>query len=486
MAKSKQKKEKTDEEKDYKTFVSLFLEAFKECLALAKEAEDKGLYLFRHFNYPSVTYSQDNGMPSFQDAYNDNLPKDYGCIFRGKDLVYILSRTEPVFPDERFPKKQELVTFSDNSEAIKSLFVKPEIKDTKLDYGSAYRIEKMLGDCVDRYIHVHNSFEANDEKLKSVFAPLFWTLIQSKYNVTIVIPIAIVPFEFDRLKISNRAYIMKMDDVFQLSRARVRNHGSGAHKNVVDAATHAFVLTGWQFNDIDDYYDIQRSMSSLDAFPKKEINTLFAALRLATGYGTGYAQLIYWPRGWACNYTAGLLPLSGTTVRQYPQDFDNFGWNKKFDTLTKADAKSIGQLYTALLECEQPQIGIAIKRLNSCYLRDNDEDTIIDACIGLEALLSDGDGNEMTHKLALRLAALKKLNNEDAAQTFKEVKNIYAVRSSIVHGGRRSKKKNKMTNEEAAKKALTFISDCIKTLLENRDFLDPKEIDSKLLLGIKD
>lgn len=484
MTKSGQKKEKNDEGKDYKTFVSLFLEAFREGLALAKEAEENGFYLFRHFGYPSMT-TLDNGMPSFNDAYNDNLPKDYGSIFRGKDLVYILSRTEPIFSDERFPKKQELVTFSDKSEAINSLFVRPEFKGTKLDYGTGHKIEKMLGDCVDRYIHVHNSFEAHDEKLKSVFAPLFLTLIQSKYKVTIVIPIAVVPFDFDCLKISSRAYIMKMDDVFQLSRSRVKNHGSGAHKNVVGAATHAFVLTGWEFNDMSGYYDIERSISSLDAFPRIEIDALFAALRLTTGYGTGYAQLIYWPRGWACNYTAGLLPLSGTTVRQYPQGFDNFGWNKKFDTLTKADAKSIGQLYSALLECEQPQIGIAIKRLNSCYLRDNDEDTIIDACIGLEALLSDGDGNEMTHKLALRFAALKKLGNEDVSLTFKEVKEIYAVRSSIVHGGRRSKKGNKMSHEEAAKKAVAFLSDCIKALLENRDFLDPKEIDNKLLLGLK-
>lgn len=484
MTKEKQKKESSNAGKDYKTFVSLFLEAFREGLTLAKEAEDQELYLFRHFNYPKVSYSKDNGMPSFRDARNDEAPKDYSYIFGGKGILsFALMGQAPIFPDDRFPKKQKLVEFSDNSEIIKALFIKPEIKGTELDYGTEYRIKGMLGDCIDRYIHVHNSFEIHDDKLKSVFFPLFWTLIQSDYKVTIVIPIPLIPFEFNRFKISNRAYIIKMEDVFQLSRYAVKNYGSGAHEKVVGAATHAFVLTGWQFNDIDDYYDIQRAMSSLDAFPRKEIDTLFAALRLATGYGTGYAQLIYWPRGWAYNYTAELLPLSGTTVRQYPQDFDNYGWNKKFDALTKDDAKSIGRLYSALLGCEQPQIGMAIKRLNSCYLRDNDEDTIIDACIGLEALLSDGDGNEMTHKLALRFAALKKLSNEDVSQTFKEVKEIYAVRSSIVHGGRRSKKANKMTNEEAAKKAVAFLSDCIKSLLENRAFLDPKEIDKQLLLG---
>jgi hypothetical protein len=485
MVKSEQKvtQEKTDEGKDYITFISMFFDAFCEGLVLAKEAEDNGLYLFKHYNYPSITYYDDNGMPRFYDASGDNVPKDYGCIFRGKSLSYALMGREPVFSDERFPKKQTLVHFSDNSKTIKLLFVKPEFEDSPLASGTGYRLRAMLGDCIDRYIHLYNTFEIDDKKFQSVFFPLFLMLIQSRFRVTIVIPIAVVPFEFNRLKISNGAYIMRMNDVFQLSRWRVKNHGSGAHENVVGAATHAFVLTGWEFNDIADSYDIERSISSLEAFPRKEIDMLFAALRIGTGYGTGYAQLIYWPRGWAYSYTAGLFPLSGTTVRQYPQELDNYGWKKKFSVLTKADAKLIGQLYAALLDCGHPQIGIAIKRLNSCFLRDNEEDTIIDACIGLEALLSDGDGNEMTHKLALRFAALKRLNNEDVSQIFKDVKEIYAVRSSIVHGSKRSIKKNKMTKEDAARKSVEFLSDCIKILLQNKDFLNPTEIDRKLLLG---
>jgi len=272
-----------------------------------------------------------------------------------------------------------------------------------------------------------------------------------------------------------------MDDSFQLSRSMIRNYGSGAHEHVVGAATHAFVLTKWSLKGNVGYFKSLRSLSSIDSFPHKEIDNLFAALRMETGYQTGYAQLLYWPSGWAWTYYAGLPPLHGTTVRQYPNVLDNYGWNRELEPVSKEAAKTVGTLYQTLSKSSHSQLDIAIKRLNLCHLRDSHEDTVIDACIGLESLLSDGDPNEMTHKLALRCAALSKLYKKSQVEAFRDIKSIYAVRSAIVHGGRRKRRK-KLSVEGASVKAVNYLVMTIKVLLEHPEYLEPSKIDTDLLL----
>jgi hypothetical protein len=75
--------------------------------------------------------------------------------------------------------------------------------------------------------------------------------------------------------------------------------------------------------------------------------------------------------------------------------------------------QEVRDLFTALTAAKDTGKGnrlqLVIKRLNSCYMREDQEDAILDATIGLEILLSDGETQEVTHKLALRLAALSTL-----------------------------------------------------------------------------
>lgn len=465
---------------DYERFSILFNDAIKEGLSLAKEAIDTGTYLFRHFEYPTIIYNSSNGMPTFGKARRDN-PIDYGCIFRSNSLLFLLSKTKPIFPEERFPNTEKLINYCRQSTLIKSAILGSY--DESIFKGTVeYRLREIIGDCVDRYIHVFQTLEPTKENISAITLPIFKALTYGTLDVSIVIPIAIVPFKFNRIKIAPKTYIMKMDDSFQLSRSMIRNYGSGAHEHVVGAATHAFVLTKWSLNGTQGYFNSLRSLSSIDTFPHKEIDTLFAALRMETGYQTGYGQLLYWPRGWAWSYYAGLPPLHGTTVRQYPNALDNYGWNRELEPVSKEIAKAVGALYQTLSKSSHSQLDIAIKRLNSCHLRDNHEDTVIDACIGLETLLSDGDPNEMTHKLALRCAALSKLYQMSQAEVFRDIKSIYGVRSAIVHGGKR-KRNMKLSVEGASIKAVKYLVMIIKVLLEHQEYLEPSKIDSDILLG---
>ena len=69
----------------------------------------------------------------------------------------------------------------------------------------------------------------------------------------------------------------------------------------------------------------------------------FAALRLATGIETGYAQILMIPRKWTFEYLADLIPSYGVTVRRYPNHFDNYGWSShQIPIVSSAEALETG------------------------------------------------------------------------------------------------------------------------------------------------
>ena len=72
----------------------------------------------------------------------------------------------------------------------------------------------------------------------------------------------------------------------------------------------------------------------------------------------------------------------------------------------EATCRTLAPVYQAILE--RPELRVPSKRLNAAFLRRDEEDSILDVTIGLEALLVTDKG-ENTHKLAMHLAALCKL-----------------------------------------------------------------------------
>jgi len=126
-----------------------------------------------------------------------------------------------------------------------------------------------------------------------------------------------------------------------------------------------------------------------------------------------------------------------------------------------------------------------MNRLNLSYLRTTDEGGIIDSMIAMEALLSD-DRQEMTHKVAMRLAALYKIADHSLAeQAFKELKRIYAFRSKIVHGDADLDKHRQLDRYGMTKFAIDVAVEHLRNafamLIRYPVFLEPTKIDSFLL-----
>jgi hypothetical protein len=130
------------------------------------------------------------------------------------------------------------------------------------------------------------------------------------------------------------------------------------------------------------------------------------------------------------------------------------------------------------------RLSVPIRRLNSRSVRSSPEDGVLDLTIALESLLADGN-QEVTHKVALRAAALYKLIDPARCSTvFKEVKEIYKHRSAIVHGSEVDARKSVSTREASIEHAAAeHVRALLRLLLAKPEFLDPTLIDQKLLLG---
>jgi len=86
--------------------------------------------------------------------------------------------------------------------------------------------------------------------------------------------------------------------------------------------------------------------------------------------------------------------------------------------------------------CLHTALDLAISRLSDAEVRVSPRDKLIDAVIGLEALLLPKDTQqELGHRFALDYACLGHTPDGKASR-FRTAKDLYACRSMLVHGGR--------------------------------------------------
>ena len=137
---------------------------------------------------------------------------------------------------------------------------------------------------------------------------------------------------------------------------------------------------------------------------------------------------------------------------------------------------------------------LALRRLSLADLRDDGDDKLVDACIGIEALLSD-DSIEIAHKIATRGAAVlatRVAEPVDARYTFRMFKAVYERRSFLVHGSTPGKKRKgpKIIFElNGAKMPTSMLATILlQKLLLSRLTSDPawtiKDLDDELLLSL--
>jgi len=461
-------------------FFELFQEAFDEQYGAVKKAlKSQAVRTLTHHDYPRFTVL-DSGFPAmFELGTYGDAPKHFLASIGPRSLMgllggYIGEKTE-------LPRLEALVAFLSESTFATHL----GIKDKSYSWLMAMRV----GDCVERYLHRYGTetplIEGRRDKL---IWPIVMGMVQRTLRMRLVVPIALTHFEVDRFRLTDSTYIFRLPKSMHLSRFAVDRLGAGVPKRVAHAATHAFVSNHWSL-ELETHDEARSGLSNISDNVLDAVDMFFGALRTAAGIATGYAQVLWAPNDWALDYYCDLPRFYGATIRRYPDDFDDYGWNESRDVVTREELVDVRRIYHALNATQNEAVTLAVKRLNSSLTRTDAADAVLDATIGMELLLGDDQNQSLSYKLRLRAGALAFLKTSERSplSVAKLVKDVYDARSSIVHGLRKKpSKKIKPSSdkryEEERIKASELLRFVIDALLTHPRFLEPSKIDAELLL----
>jgi hypothetical protein len=462
-------------------FFELFCDAFRTALEYVRQAETGKTHIGVHENWPEIHYHEKSGLPWVRST--GEAPKNYGDAIQGLySALYGLATDEPPL---NFDEEQTLIALVDYAKAQPRL--QQYLSFDPHDFGRA-ELTGMVAHAVDRYIHTTNTTVLDRSKLLPIYLPLEKRLFVPVLPVVVVVPILFLKFDIPQLQLSKSISLEKLTDEFHLARGWRGPWSDGDNSLVESAATHGLFIRDVT---IENEHWLRAGQIEMDpnSYPVEKIDTFFAALRIATGYPTGYAQMLMLPVAWASSYAAGITPINGPDVEKYPPFFKRGYWQEQIPTLTSNQVDEVKEIFNGLWQIFQThdaqRVSLAMHRLNLSATRTTDEDGIIDSIIAMEALLSDGT-QEMTHKVAMRLAALYKiLDGSRAVAAFTEMKRIYKFRSKVVHGSADLHKDREINRGEekiaTIDAALEHLRNAFAALIRNPELLDPTKIDKFLL-----
>lgn len=242
------------------------------------------------------------------------------------------------------------------------------------------------------------------------------------------------------------------------------------------AATHAVVIRG-----VDVSLGPHPGAVNFASIDRAPIHNALEVIQIVGGGPTGYAELLAVPTGWASGWRHALPPVQGELVpAEYPAHFSEVGWRKP--AAVRIDAELVKSLPLAFnaLRAAKPNVRIAARRARRCFMRSDQEDVLVDAAIGLEALLGNAR-DELTHRLAQRAAAAL-ADKFDPAEVYSTVKKVYSARSKVVHGAELKSTRVHVGGEgySAPYLARFVLEELLRDLLLGADWT-PESLDARII-----
>jgi hypothetical protein len=309
----------------------------------------------------------------------------------------------------------------------------PLSHDGKRIFDQMFAAEIVL-DVVDRVYAL--GAQDDPQVLRQAYAERERAFFATELSADIVAPLIMTNLDLNEpLDIGKGVRIERLDEATIRAAARDRYVVEAVTPMVSDAATHAIVVTGVVLEDTSRAKRLwdTRTRHRIDL---SKVDTAVGALRVVTEIETGYAQVFLRPHDWAGHWTYDLPPVERIgTYRRYPTAFDHFGWLRARPVVSVEKLSQLPAVHTAMYGANAAT-KLAVRRLSMANLRESSDDKLVDACIGIEALLS-ADSAEISHKIATRGAAALALYRHSALNptvTFRMFKTVYNRRSNIVHG----------------------------------------------------
>lgn len=356
-----------------------------------------------------------------------------------------------------------------------------------------YYVVFLISNIINRYLYETGDFqdgEINNLVVKDLIKKQIIRLYEEQLAVSICIPICFLEFEKNSIQISNDIVIERMTKEFQISRYNANSFESIQENELVQCANFMIRIKCYMKNEKWD--SLHNVISNYWVYPITLIDDLFAAIRIVVGCSTGYGQLLLEPIDWADKWTADLIPLYGTIILAFNRKETNikkFGYH--IEKVNPLQIKEIQKVYNILSKKRKEEnklfnkVFIAIQRLNRCMLRENNDDTALDAIIGIETLLSGDTHGEITYTISNRMSVVAAKLKECPylpAEARKAMKNIYGFRSDIVHGrntkkGKISIKGNVIKTEELA---IEFLRYALLFIINNQEYLEVQKFEMAL------
>lgn len=420
---------------------------------------------------------RENGLPTLTDGshYSPKGRLDFAALLDppfGDDEA----RRSGRYPVDRFPSVHRLW---DAVAASEGLTISPGKAPAEL---IQIHVKLQLDGMVNAHFRRFSVLPDDAGSRHFVLEPVMRGIFEGSLRLAIVAPVALVRFDFDRVRLASDLFLMRMSDAFQRARWGGKAYGANGHDSVLAAATHAVVITGWTIPNAD-FLTLGRQLSWRTAEAQAKLERVFAILRLETGVETGYAQELRLARGWRVMTSDDRPEVYAVGARRYPERFDDFGWMRDdVPVLSRSEVMRVGETYRAALRIPDTRLDIALRRLNAAMIREEPADAVLDCTIGLEVLLGDDDSQATSWKLRLRAAALVSLASGAAKgeETHQAVKRLYGIRSAIVHGATGRKPVDAAAGRAAA---ISILRDILRAAIANPIYLDPAEIDRRLLMG---
>jgi hypothetical protein len=474
-------------------FFNLLKEAVKDGLIRVEQAIKEKKFIGGHYSFPKIGYFQ-SGFPQFSEHDANKCPLDYSDIF-GYSTSSV-SRIKKDVEAESIESWKKFKEFAEGDSFLKIFYGFGEHYTSRFDdlaskeWHSVYYTYGLIMRLVDRYVHIAGGTEFDEQKFAGIYSEWETSVFLPKLPLSVYVPIICTHFDFEDGSLDFNAEVVKMSDGIQLGRNEQHDITNAPHKIVIGAATHALVLHGWTMPNLtrdkrdEILFDFRAFASVLP-----QVDNFFAALRVVTGVETGYSQLVLKPYGWSDRWKAFLPSVYVVSTRAYPEHFEKFGWLRNPPAINLQTLADVSKVFKALKEATNNSLAIAMRRLNASFLRKDEEDSILDVTIALEILFGDSSPTEMTHKLAMRMAALsiiERCSDGEPQQIFDFVKKIYAYRSAIVHGSKKIESKRTIASNDKEDIPLValgvrLLRYSIFALTKHPEFLDPKQLDRFLI-----
>ena len=463
-------------------FFTVFSRAVEIGLDIIKTLERQNVPIESHLGYRTVRF-QNNGLPIFYDSGLKNYSQPFGLD------------NQSTFNCNQNPVFRDFINFAKQSDTIRKHFEIPDnVEIPSLNANKETIFERLvlalITNTIDLYIHKNRDGEFSSEWLKPYYREIERGIFDETLHVDILVPILMLGFDFDSIWLNKKVALFKMNNEAQESRAYLQDLDPKVHWAAANVTSHAFLFKDYHLKN-HGYWGIQEEILRLIKENDELINNYFAMLKVVTGFQTGYAQILVNPTMWTFHFMAHLPKFIRKSVRNYPSYFDD-EFRNPIPIVELQQLEKLKQLQSNQVSTNNKRIKLALRRLNNCFLRDNEEDKILDAVIGLEALFGDSEKQEMTHKLALRAGSISTLDSDnkyDPIEIFKAVKTIYSYRSAVAHGSKDVEKKRIVTigkqKTTSIQFAIELLRKSIMILLENQKYLEPCNIDKDLLLNTK-